>query len=136
MSAPRLLTVELAWIDGLEFSARLSKTSIVVDGNGSAGPSPVELLGTALAGCMCSDVVHILVKGRHAVASFCATLTAERAPAEPRRLVNVALHFDITGQVPASAVARAIELSKTKYCSVWQSMRQDIDLQVTFEIAS
>ncbi len=44
------------------------------------------------------------------------------------------LHFDITGQVEPHVVERAIELSKTKYCSVSNSLRQDIDFQTTFTI--
>jgi uncharacterized OsmC-like protein len=31
-------------------------------------------------------------------------------------------------------VQRAIDLSRAKYCSVWNSMRQDIDFRVTFAI--
>ena len=33
----------------------------------------------------------------------------------------------VEGEVPADAVERAIALSREKYCSVWHSMRQDID---------
>ena len=38
------------------------------------------------------------------------------------------------GDVPAHAVERAIQLSKDKYCSVWHSLRQDIDLLTSFEV--
>jgi len=44
------------------------------------------------------------------------------------------VHFDIEAQVPRDAIERAIQLSRDKYCSVWHSMRQDIDLQVTFDL--
>ena len=40
------------------------------------------------------------------------------------------VHFDIEAQVPRDAIERAIQLSRDKYCSVWQ----DIDLQVTFDL--
>jgi uncharacterized OsmC-like protein len=45
------------------------------------------------------------------------------------------LHFDITGNVDPRTVERAIELSKTTYCSVWNSLRTDIALTTTFTIA-
>jgi len=40
------------------------------------------------------------------------------------------VHFDIEAQVPRDAIERAIQLSRDKYCSVWQ----DIDLQVMFDL--
>ena len=38
------------------------------------------------------------------------------------------------GNLPADQIQRAIDLSREKYCSVWHSMRQDIELNVTFEV--
>jgi putative redox protein len=107
---------------------------MIVDSSGAAGPSPVDALCAALAGCMSVDVVHILSKGRHHLVSVQSRLTAERAGQEPRRLVAVGLHFTIEGRVPREAVERAIELSRDKYCSVWHSLRQDIALRVTFDV--
>jgi uncharacterized OsmC-like protein len=48
----------------------------------------------------------------------------------------VALHFVVTGDVPGAAVERALQLSKDKYCSVWQTLRQDIPFTTTYEIRS
>ena len=44
------------------------------------------------------------------------------------------LHFHVTGAVPGEAVARAVALSRETYCSVWQSMRQDIEFNTDFDI--
>ena len=60
--------------------------------------------------------------------------TPRRAQEHPRRLQTVQLHFDIRGDVPEAAVERAIASSRTTYCSVWASFRQDIELTVTFTI--
>ena len=135
MSSPVPPLVELVWNGDLEFAARLSKHTVVLDGDGAAGPSPVEMLAASLAGCMAIDLVHILGRGRHELRSLRAKLLADRATEAPRRFTAVTLHFAIEGSVPRDAVDRAVELSRTKYCSVWQSMRQDIDLQVTFDLA-
>lgn len=135
--APKAPTVvDLVWADRLTFNATLSRTNLVIDSAGTAGPSPVELLAAALAGCMSVDLAYILTRGRHPFTALGSKLVAERAPDEPHRIVSVTLHFVVAGPVSADAVARAIELSRTKYCSVWHSMRQDIDLQVTFELAA
>jgi uncharacterized OsmC-like protein len=45
------------------------------------------------------------------------------------------LHFSIAGNPTPEAVDRAIALSREKYCSVWHSLRQDIDLQVSYDLA-
>jgi putative redox protein len=127
--------VDLTWVDRLQFSARVSKTEFVIDSSGVTGPSPVEALGVALAGCMSIDLAHILTRGRHPFSALRSTLTAQRAPGEPHSFVSVALHFVIEGSVPPEAVERALMLSRDKYCSVWHSLRQDIDFQVTFELA-
>lgn len=127
-------TAELTWTDDLQFDARSGQTALTIDSRGAAGPSPIDALALALAGCMAIDVVDIVTKGRHPLRGLTATLTAERAAEPPRRFVNVALHFVVTGDVPAAALERALQLSRDKYCSVWQSMRQDIPLATTYEV--
>src|SRR4051812_26547310 len=101
------LRVELVWSSELQFAATGGRTAIAVDADGVTGPSPVQLLGIALLGCMAADVVDILRKGRHQVTAFHATLTGERGTAPPRRLLSVSLHFAVHGIVPPPAVERA-----------------------------
>lgn len=107
---------------------------MTLDGGSAAGLSPVQTLGVALAGCMSADVAFVLTRGRHAFRALSAHLVAERAQSDPHRLVRVALQFTVTGDVPHEAVARAIDLSREKYCSVWHSMRQDIELTTAFDV--
>lgn len=135
MSAKPPTVVDLVWTDQLQFAATLPASSLVIDSSGQAGPSPVEALGVALAGCMSIDVAYILQRGRHELRGLRSRLVAERAPHEPHRFTAVTLHFTIEGPIPADAVHRAIALSREKYCSVWHSLRQDIDFQVTCDVA-
>ena len=128
------VTAELIWAEELRFGATSGSTAIVVDGDNVAGPSPVQLLGIALAGCMATDVVDILRKGRHPLTGLRASLTGERAPEPPRRLTKVQLHFHLHGAVPETAVERALALSHDKYCSVWHSLRQDIEFATSFDL--
>ena len=128
--------VDLIWTGRLEFAASVSKSALIIDSAGETGPSPVEALGAAIVGCMSVDLAHILTKGRHDFRALRARLVADRAPDDPHRFVHVALTFIIEGPVPRDAVERAIQLSRDKYCSVWHSMRQDIDLRVTFELVA
>ena len=136
MASPRPpLTVELEWEGGLRFRGRAGEREQRLDGDSAAAVSPVESLALALAGCMGSDVVHILVKGRVELKGLSARLIAERAPEDPRRLVKVDLRFAVRGAVPADKVERAIMLSREKYCSVWHSLRPDIAFTTSFEVS-
>ena len=126
--------VELAWEGDLRFRGRAGPAAVVVDSDGSAGPSPVQALALALAGCMSVDVVHILERGRQPLRGLRARLRGERAPEDPHRLVRVDLRFHVTGEVAPDKVERAIALSREKYCSVWHSLRQDIEFTTSFDV--
>ena len=137
MASPRPpVAVELEWEGGLRFRGRAADRELRLDGDSASAASPVETLALALAGCMASDLVHILVKGRIEPTALTASLVAERAPEEPRRLVRVELRFAVRGPVPADKVERAIALSREKYCSVWHSLRPDIAFTTSFEVSA
>lgn len=125
---------ELVWKDELVFTGTSGETSLVLDSASKAGPSPMQALALGLAGCMSMDVVHILKKGRHDLRGLRAKLVGRRAQDSPKRFVAVELHFTVTGAVPIDHVERAIDLSREQYCSVWQSMRPDIEFRVTAEV--
>jgi putative redox protein len=108
---------------------------MTLDSSSKAGPSPMQALAFALAGCMAMDVVHVLTKGRHDMRGLRLDLSGQRAPTDPHRFIEIALHYTITGSVPPSRIDRAIKLSREKYCSVWHSMRQDIPLTVTYTVS-
>jgi putative redox protein len=135
MLAPKPpVTAELTWSEELVFNVATGRVTLVTDGKSTLGPSPVQLLAVGLAGCMAMDVVDIVRKGRHQVSAFSCQFSGDRAPDHPRRFVTIRLHFALKGAIPASAVERAIALSRDRYCSVWSSMRQDIDLGTTYTI--
>jgi putative redox protein len=127
--------VELIWEHDLVFGGKAGDTRMVLDSASAAGPSPMQALAFALAGCMAMDVVHILRKGRQELRGLRADLKGFRAADTPHRFTRVELHFTITGTTPPDPIERAIELSRAKYCSVWHSLRQDIDFDVTFAVS-
>jgi putative redox protein len=94
----------------------------------------MQALAEALAGCMTIDVVMILTKGRHPLKGLQVSFSGERAPQPPKRFLSATLTFHITGEVPAAAVERAIQLSRDTYCSVWHSLQQDIAFHTTFHV--
>jgi putative redox protein len=128
------VTVELTWTGGLRFDGRSRGIGLALDGDGAEAVSPVQALAFALAGCMASDVVHVLTRGRLPLRGLRAELIGRRAETDPRRLLAVDLRFVVTGDVAADKVERAIALSRQTYCSVWHSLRQDIDFTTSFEV--
>ena len=128
--------LELIWERDLVFSGRSRDNEMTLDSESVAGPSPMQALAFALAGCMAMDVVHVIRKGRHDLKGLRADLVGARAEEEPRRFTRVELRYTVNGNVPEVVVQRAIDLSREKYCSVWHSMRQDIELVVTYTIAN
>ena len=127
-------TLSLIWEHALVFGGQSGNVQMTLDSASVAGPSPVQALAFALAGCMAMDVVHVLTKGRCGLRGLRVDLTGQRAPTDPHRFTEIGLHYTITGEVPTSRIDRAIKLSREKYCSVWHSMRQDIPLTVTYTV--
>lgn len=124
-------SAELSWEGDLRFTAASGAHQLAIDSSGKQGPSPMQTLAISLAGCMAIDVVDILQKGRHQVRALHVSLTGVRAAEPPRRFEEIALHYRVSTDAPSRAIERAIALSREKYCSVWHSMRQDIQLTVT-----
>lgn len=127
--------------EGMSFLAETgSNHALVMDGSLEAGgrnlaPRPMELLLAGAGGCTAFDVVLILQKGRHAVTGCEVSLQAERAETEPKVFTRIHFHFRVTGkQLKPDAVARAIELSKDKYCSASIMLGKTAEITHDFEI--
>jgi putative redox protein len=133
MAAPTVL--ELIWEHDLVLAGRSGGVTMTLDSASVDGPSPMQALAFALAGCMAMDVVHVIRKGRHELRGLRADLTGLRAPDAPHRFTRIELHYTVTGTIASEIVERAIQLSRDKYCSVWHSMRQDIQFDTTFTVS-
>jgi len=128
------LVADLEWQGDLRFRARSAAIVLDVDGDGHAGVSPVQALAIALAGCMAADVVHILTKARLPLRACRAHLVGERAQQDPHRFLKLEVRFSLEGEIPDDRVEHAIALSRATYCSVWHSLRQDIEFETSFEV--
>jgi putative redox protein len=101
----------------------------------SSAPSPVELLLVALGSCTATDVASILAKKRQHVTSYIVEVSGTRRDEHPRSYTLMKVHHILTGKsISAKAVAHAIELSETKYCSVAATLRPAVEIQTSFEI--
>ena len=126
---------------GMSFVAESgSGHAVVMDGAVDAGgrnlgPRPMEMVLAGTGGCTAFDVVLILKRGRHAVSGCEVRLTAERAEADPKVFTHIHFHYRVKGrQLKPEAVARAIELSKDKYCSASIMIGKTAEITHDFEI--
>ena len=111
--------------------------ALVLDTNSqrSSAPSPVELLLVALGSCTATDVASILRKKRQHVISYTVEVSGERREEYPRSFTAMKVHHIVAGRaISPRAVAQAIELSETKYCSVAATLRPQVEIHSTFEI--
>jgi putative redox protein len=106
-----------------------------IDGDTQSGASPVELLLETLGACVSVDVVLILEKMRTPASKFEVTLEADRHQTQPRYLTSARMSFDVWGEgIAPDKLTRAINLSISKYCSVFHSLRDDLKLHSQFRI--
>jgi putative redox protein len=114
--------------------------AVVMDGAVDAGgrnlgPRPMEMVLAGTGGCTAFDVVLILKRGRHAVSGCEVQLTAERAETDPKVFTHIHFHYRVKGrQLKPETVARAIELSKDKYCSASIMIGKTAEITHDFEI--
>ena len=88
-------------------------------GGHDQGPDPQSLLLVALGSCTGMDVIAILRKKRQVVTSYVVNVYGNRAQDHPRIYTHIVAEHVVGGQgVDPKAVARAIELSTTRYCPV------------------
>ena len=127
--------------DGMSFLAETgSNHAIVMDGAPEAGgrnlaPRPMEMVLVGTGGCSAFDVVMILKKGRHAISGCEVSLKAERAETDPKIFTRIHFHFRVSGKsLKPEAVARAIELSKDKFCSASIMLGKTAEITHDFEI--
>ena len=105
------------------------------DSNRSSAPSPTELLLLAVGSCTATDVASILAKKRQHVTRYVVEVSGERRDDYPRKYTSMKVHHILTGRgLSETAVAHAIELSDTKYCSVAATLRPGVEIQTSFEI--
>jgi putative redox protein len=128
-------TVQVTWsgdhvFDGVRLSGG---PSITMDSSGKQGPSPVDTLLCALAGCTGVDVVDILAKRRTPMSAMSVDVVGERFAGTPGRITKIELVYHIIGaEVERVHAERAIELAVTKYCSVRDSL--DPSMPITWRL--
>jgi putative redox protein len=81
------------------------------------------------------DVISILRKKRQQVSGLSVEVQGSRADQHPRVYTRIEVLYRVRGQnVDPQAVARAIELSATRYCPVMAMLGKVAEVRTHYEI--
>jgi len=127
-----LLKGTLEWDKELIFVGRTQEGyEIDFDAHVQWGCKPTDALLLSFAGCMGIDTVMFLQKMKMELESFKIDIVGERNPTPPQYFTAVETILHISGKnLNPKKVERAVRLSHEKYCSVYNSLRNDIVLKI------
>ena len=102
-------------------------------GGSDSAARPAELPFAGLAGCTGMDTISILRKMRQIPEEFSIEVEGlERLEDYPKNWTLIRVTFHVKGDVAEDKLARAIDLSRTRYCSVSASLREAMQIEYNF----
>ncbi len=136
-----MMTARMRWAGGLKFEGvsafgqPIATDASKANGGGEDGYKPSELILFGVAGCTGIDVVKILGKQRQSLSSLDIEVIAHHNDDYPKPFHTVEVRYIARGKnLDPDKVARAIELSETKYCMVSQTIANPAKVVTSFEI--
>ncbi|MCX7800814.1 MAG: OsmC family protein [Fimbriimonadales bacterium] len=135
--------VRVDWKGNMAFEATPpSGVKFVMDaypesGGGNLGPTPLEAMLSSVAACSAMDVISILRKKKQNVTEYRVEVEGERGPEGqyPRPFLSLTVRHIVKGEnLDPAAVARAVELSDSKYCTVISTLRAAPKIESVWEI--
>ena len=133
----------LKQVEGITFVAKGNSNHwVIMDGSTDlggnlAGSTPKELLLMALAGCTATDVVAILKKKHAPLQKLEINVKGNEREEHPRIFADIHVEYVFYGDgLKAKDIARAIELSTTRYCSVSAILAASAPITHSYRIES
>lgn len=129
------------WLDNMSFVGESeSGHSVVMDGppesgGRNLGVRPMEMVLLGMGGCTAFDVVLILQRQRQEITDCQVELVSERADEVPKVFTRIHVHYIVKGKnLDAKKVARAVDMTAEKYCSVSIMLAKTVEVTHDFEI--
>ena len=121
---------------GLRFAAQVGEHELILDqplrsGGHDAGPSPLELLGAGLGGCV-ALYVHQFLVARSLDASVVRVEVTTQHARNPSRIARFDVRVVIGGDVPAAY--KPMILSVARVCPVYNTLVRGADIGVAVEL--
>jgi len=128
-------TVCLDWIRDQSFLMR-DRNGFPIVMDQPSGANAADLLPLSLIGCTVYDVVAILRKQRQQLTALRVSATSVQDDEPPWRFRSIRIRYTFTGRgLKEALVKRAIELSETRYCAVYATLRDAVEIVSEYEIA-
>ncbi len=126
----------LEWEKDLIFNLRTQRGyEVEYDAGMQWGCAPTETLLMSVAGCLGIDVVFFLKKMRADITGFKMEFAGTRKLTPPQYYTSINILIKISGSgLTPKKIDRAISLSQEKYCSVYHSLRKDLEVKIDYII--
>lgn len=129
----------IALEEGMRFAGETGghrlKLDVPAEYGGGEAPQPMQLLLLSLAGCTGMDVLSILRKKRQRVTGLEVEARGRRAKEHLRVFDRVEVFYRIRGEgVNETAIERAIDLSRDRYCPVIATVRSTAEVLTSYEV--
>lgn len=134
-------TVIIRWVEGMMMVGTDSTGNSVVIGRSPdnpdqfAGIKPSDLLLLAVASCSAYDVIEILRKQREPLHDLKIYCRGDQQAQPPYTFTHIHVHYIAYGKIDEKKLAKAIQLSEDKYCSVISSLRPGVPISSDYEIS-
>ena len=131
-------SVSLNWLNNMAFDVEVNGHKLYVDlseknGGKNLGPRPKSLMLLSMGGCAGMDVVSILKKMRIEYDSLEIKVEGDLSEEHPKSFQQMKVIFSFKGNnIPLDKVQKAIDLSKERYCGVYDVFKKS--MKIDFEI--
>ena len=132
--------ISMNWLSKMAFETNVNGHRIVLDaaeenGGQNLGPRPKAFMMVALGGCTGMDVVSILNKMRVDYKSFHIDIEGDTADEHPKKFLKMKVIYNFTGEnLPLDKIQHAVNLSREKYCGVFASYKNSIDIDYEIHV--
>lgn len=125
----------VSWQHDLSFIGQTEDgKTLVMDGNGD-GITPMQSILLAVGSCSSIDVVDIMKKSRQDILTCACELDAQRAESVPKVFTKIHAHYVVSGSnISEKHLARAVQLSAEKYCSVMLMLNAKVNITTSYAI--
>lgn len=125
-------TVRVDWIEDQVFLLR-DRGGFPIVMTQPNGVNGADLLPLSLIGCAVWDVVLILHKQRQQITGVAVSAISERDDDPPWKFKRIRIVYMLTGRnLNVEHVRRAITLSEEKYCAIYATLRDVVELTSEF----
>ena len=103
--------------------------------NGAGNIGSADLLTMSLIGCSAYDVIEILGKQRQKLNQLNVSAEAQQDETPPWKFKKIHIRYQAIGMgLDPEKVKKAIQLSEEKYCSVYATLKDVIDITHEVEV--